>query len=145
MLNLAYDAVGIGVVRVGPAYWITEDFAKLTPSLSAQQAEDAAAATFESKWKASHTSPPKRLSINELRAAACQAAKSGGKTRRTGFTYEGKPAQEVVGFSTPDPSALPSQVDQVIHGTSVNAYSVGACTPEQIGDGGQFWIVMAFF
>ena len=145
MLNPAYDAVGIGVVHKGSSYWITEDFAKLTPSLSAQQAEDEAAASFESRWKASHSSAPKRVISEEVRVAACQAAQSGGKARRTGFAYEGKAAQQVIGFSSPDPTALPSQVDAVIQSTHISAYAVGACTPEHSGELGQFWIVIAFF
>lgn len=145
MLNPAYDAVGIGVAHVGSAYWITEDFAKVTPSLSSQQAEDAAATSFEYRWKAGHSAVPKRATIEALRTYACEAAKSGGRLHRAGFTYEGKPAQEVVGFSTPEPSALSQQVDAAMQGTHITAYAVGACTPEQSGDPGQFWIVMAFF
>lgn len=145
MLNPAYDAVGIGVVHLGSAYWVTEDFAKLTPSLSAQQAEDAAAASLESRWKTNHSVAPKRVTVESLRNYACEAAKSGGRLHGAGFTYEGKPAQEVVGFSTPDPSALASQVNSVMQNPHSNAYAVGACTPQQSGDGGQFWIVMAFF
>ena len=145
MLNGAYDAVGIGVVHVGPSYWITEDFAKLTPSLSAQQAEDQAAASFESKWKATHPAPPKRVTIAELRTAACEAAKSEARVRRSEFRFEGKLAQQVVGFSNPDPSSLPQQVASVIKSANITAYTIGACTPEQSGDQGQFWIVMAFF
>ena len=98
MLNAAYDALGIGVVHVGPSYWITEDFAKLTPSLSSQQAEDQAAASFESKWKMNHSMTPKRLTVEALRTFACETAKSGGKLRRSSFSYEGKPAQEVVAW-----------------------------------------------
>ena len=114
MLNPAYDAGGIGIVHVGASYWVTEDFAKLTPALSAQQAENAAAATFESKWKTNHSIPPKRVTVEALRTFACETAKSGGKLRRAAFSYEGKPAQEVVGFSTPDPSVLSSQADAAI-------------------------------
>jgi len=145
MLNSAYDAVGIGVVHTGPNYWVAEDFARLTPSLSAQQAEDEAAASFESKWKASHSVAPKRVTIEALRTSACQWAKSGGKSRGTEFRYEGKLAQQVVGFSTPDPSALAQQIDSLIKGNPIGAYAVGACTPEQHGDDGLFWVVMAFF
>ena len=145
MLNAAYDAVGIGVVHLGLSYWVTEDFAKLTPSLSPQQAEDRAAASFESKWKARHSGIPKRVAVDGLRASACETAKSAGRTRTTKFSYEGKMAEEVVGFSTPDPSALAQQVDAVVRNANISAYAVGVCTPQQAGDGGQFWIVMAFF
>lgn len=145
MLNRAYDAVGIGVVHLGSSYWITEDFAKLTPALSAQQAEDEAAASFESKWKATHALAPKRVSIDGLRTFACQTARSNGKLHRTNFSYDGRPAQEVVGFSTPDPSSLSSEVDSAMRDIHISAYAIGACTPEQSDVGGQFWIVMAFF
>ncbi len=145
MVNAAYDAVGIGVVHIGPDYWVTEDFAKLTPSLSAQQAEDEAAGSFESKWTATHSLAPKRVTVEALRTFACETAKSGGRLHRAGFTHEGKPAQEVVGFSTPDPSALSPQVDAAMQNTHISAYAVGACTPAQSGDPGQFWIVMALF
>lgn len=145
LLNPAYDAAGIGVVHVGPSYWITEDFAKLTPSLSSQQAEDTAAASFDAKWKANHSVAPKRVTVEALRSFACETAKSGGKLHRAAFSYEGKSAQEVVGFSTPEPSALSPQVDSAMENAHISAYAVGACTPEQSGDLGQFWIVMALF
>jgi hypothetical protein len=145
MLNPGYDAVGIGVVHRGRDYWVTEDFAALSPSLSVQQAEDEAAQSFELRWKKTHAVLPKRLTIDTLRTFACQTAKSEGKLRKTTITNDGKPARVVVGYSTPDPSSLASQVDSVISNASVSAYAVGACTPQQLGDGGQFWIVMAFF
>jgi hypothetical protein len=145
MLNAAYDAVGIGVVHLGASYWMTEDFARLTPSLSAQQAEDEAATSFESRWKANHPAAPKRVNIADLRTSACEAAKSAGGVRRSEFRLEGKLAQQVVGFSSPDPSALPPQADAVIKSAHISAYAVGACIPEQSGDQGQFWMVMAFF
>jgi hypothetical protein len=145
MLNPGYSAVGIGVVHRGRDYWVTEDFATLTPSLSAQQAEDEAAQGFELEWKKTRVAVPKRLTIDTLRTFACQIAKSGGKLQKTTITSEGKSAHAVIGYSTPDPSSLASQADSVISNTSLSAYAVGACTPQQSGDGGQFWIVMAFF
>ncbi len=145
MLNAAYDAVGIGVVHLGLSYWVTEDFARLTPSLSAQQAEDEAAASIESRWKSAHPDVLKRVTVEGLRTSACETAKSGGRIRATRFSYEGKMAQEVVGFSTPNPSALAQPIDSIMRNPNLSAYAVGACTPQQSGDGGQFWILMAFF
>ena len=145
MLSPAYNAVGIGVVHRGRDYWVTEDFAQLTPSLSAQQVEDEAARSFELKWKQSHSALPKRVNLDALRAFACQTAQSGGKLHKANISYEHSLAREVVGFSTPDPSSLAPQVDSVISNLSVAAYAVGACTPQESGSDGQFWIVMAFF
>ncbi len=105
MLNAVYDAVGIGVVQSGRDFWVTEDFAKLTPNLSAEQAEDQAAAALEARWKVAHAVPIKRVSLPALRSYACKVAQAGGKLQTT-FTYEDRPAKEIVGFSTPDPSSL---------------------------------------
>ena len=145
MLNPGYNAVGIGVVHRGRDWWVTEDFAQLAPSLSVQQVEDEAAASFQLKWKQTHAGVPKRIDIEALRASACETARSGGQLRKSNFTYQGRLAREVVGFSTPDPSALATQVDSIINSASVSAYAVGACTPQQAESGGQFWIIMAFF
>lgn len=145
MLNASYNAVGIGIVHRGRDYWVTEDFATLSPSLSDQEAEDKAAATFEARWKKTRETVPKRITLEAVRTFACQMAKSGGQMHKSGFTYEGKLSHEVVGFSTPDPSSLASQVDAIINSATVSEYAVGACTPQQSADGGQFWIAMAFF
>ena len=144
MLNAVYDAVGIGVVQSGRDFWVTEDFAKLTPNLSAEQAEDQAAAAFEARWKEGHAVPIKRVSLPALRTFACKVAQAGGKLQTT-FTYEDRPAKEIIGFSTPDPSSLASQVRSVVEIAHLSAYAVGACTPQESGSTSQFWIVMAFF
>ena len=145
MLNPSYNAAGIGVIHRGRDYWVTEDFAELTPSLSAQQAEDQAAATFEAKWKRNHAVMAQRVAIETLRSFACQMAKSGGSLPKTTITYQGKPVREVAAFSTADPSSLAHQIDSVVENPHIRAYAIGACTPEQSGSYGQFWIAMAFF
>jgi Cysteine-rich secretory protein family len=145
MLNAAYDAVGIGVVQRGRDIWVTEDFAKVTPSLSAEQAEDEAAATLESEWKVAHPVPLKRAVVEGLRPLACKIAVNGGKLSAGSVAYGDEAARQLVAFSTSNPSSLAPQVDSVVGATHVSAYAVGACTPQQSGSMGQFWILIAFF
>ncbi len=145
MLNPAYDAAGIGVVHAGSAYWVTEDFAKLTPELSAEQAEDEAAAAVEAKWKHAHAGPLKRVKVEGLPSFACKAARAGGKLQSTPVTYEGRPARQVFAYSTADPSSLTPQLDSALDTIHFSAYAVAACTPQEAESNGQFWIVMAFF
>ena len=84
MLNAVYDAVGIGVVQRGRYFWVTEDFAKLTPSLSAEQAEDEAAAALEtSNWKGTASPFPQAGSLACSAIFACQVAQAGGKLPTT--------------------------------------------------------------
>jgi len=145
MLSAAYDAVGIGIVRTPSAYWVTEDFAKLTPVLSAQQAEDKAAASLDSLWKRRQGQPLTRVSLPRLRSLACAAEPNGGKLPQATLTNKDQPAQQLALYSTPDPSLLSKQIETVLQRIHVTSYAVGACTPAESGNYGQFWMVMAFF
>jgi len=145
MLSAAYDAVGIGVVRTATAYWVTEDFAKLTPALSTEQAEDKAAAALQAQWKRSRGLPLTRVSLPSLRSLACAAGRTGGKLPQTTVTNKDQVAQQLALYSTPDPSLLARQVESVLERAHVTSYAVGACTPAESGNYGQFWILMAFF
>ncbi len=145
MLNAAYDAGGVGVVHLGSSYWITEDFAKLTPELSADKAEDEAAAAFETRWKHDHPTTIKRVGISSLRAFACKTARSGGKLQGASVTYDNQPARQLFAYSTEAPSSLAPQVDANLGGVQATTYAVAACTPQEWGSDGQFWMVLALF
>jgi hypothetical protein len=144
MLNPAYNSAGIGVVRSGRSYWITEDFAKGTPLLSAGEAGNEAAAAFESKWNRLHPQPVKRVNLDGLHKMACETA-TGGKLQPKPILLGTQPARQVIAFSTPLPSSLSQQVDTVLDMLHLQNYSVAACTPQESGDNGHFWILMAFF
>jgi hypothetical protein len=145
MLNAAYDAGGVGVVRLGSSYWVTEDFAKLTPELSVDKAEDQAAAAFEARWKQDYPSTIKRVAIANFRAFACKTARAGGKLQGASVTYDNKPARQLFAYSTAEPSSLPPQVDANLGGVQATTYAVAACTPQEWGSDGQFWMVLALF
>lgn len=145
VLSTGYDAVGVGIVRTASAYWITEDFAKLTPALSPPEAENKAAAALDTEWKRSHPFALSRVSISSLRSLACTAQKTGGKLPTMSLSNKEQPAQQVIVYSTPDPASLTRQVDELLQRGHLSSYAVGACTPAESGNYGQFWIVLAFF
>ena len=145
MLNGAYSSVGIGVVHAGPAYWVTEDFARLTPQLSSEQAEDETAAAFEAKWKESHSAALKRVTVPSLRGFACKTAQAGGKLQAASVIYGDRPARQLFAYSTADPSSLAPQASLSLSTLQASAYAVAACTPQDWGSDGQFWIVLALF
>lgn len=145
MLNATYDAAGIGVVHIGSSYWITEDFSKLTPELSADKAEDDAAAAFEAWWKQTRPTPLKRVTVPSLRAFACNNARAGGKLQGASIMYGDNPAHHIFAYSTADPSAVAPQVDANMHAMQATAFAIAACTPQDWGSNGQFWIVLAIF
>ncbi len=144
MLNPAYNSVGIGVVQSGRSYWVTEDFAKETPSLSPDEAAREAARAFESKWNAIHAEPLRRANIAALHAMACETATQ-GKLQRKPVVLGQQQARRIIAFSTPVPSELSRQVDTALDMPRLQTYAVAACTPQESGDNGHFWILMAFF
>jgi len=145
MLNPAYDAAAVGVLHLGSSYWITEDFAKLTPALAADKAEDDAAAAFENRWKQDHPATIKRVRITNFQAFACKTARSGGKLQAASVTYDNKPVRQIFAYSTAAPSTLAPQVNANVSGVQASTYAVAACTPQEWGSDGQFWIVLALF
>lgn len=144
MLNPAYNSVGIGVVQAGRSYWITEDFASEIPLLSSDEAASRAAKAFESKWNALHAEPVKRVSIAALHAMACETAIKGNLQRKP-VMLGTQQARHIIAFSTPVPAELSKQVDTVLDMPHLQTYAVAACTPQESGDNGHFWILMVFF
>jgi len=144
MLSGTYNAVGVGVVHAGSAYWITEDFVAEPPSLSADEAGNQVAVAFDAQWKRLHPVPLKRVTLPGLRAIACEAARQRKIPVKT-VIYDRKEAQQVLAYSTSDPSVLTSQISIIVGMNHLTAYAVAACTPKESGDTGQFWVVMPFF
>ena len=144
MLNPAYTHVGIGVVHSGGDFWITEDFAKEPPSLSAEEAADEAARAFEAKWKQAHSVLLKRVTVSGLHALACETAK-GSRLQASTVTLGGEQVRQLLAFSTPSPSTLSARIDSIFQITQLRSYAVAVCTPQESADRGQFWVLMAFF
>jgi uncharacterized protein YkwD len=144
MLNPAYNSAGIGVVRRGRSYWITEDFAEELVSLSAEEAAARTAAAVQRKWSRGHPEPLKRVGLPHLHALACETA-ARGKLQPAPVIYGNRVARQVFAFSTDDPSSLAQQIDRALGLTRVQNYAVAACTPQESGDHAHYWIVIAFF
>lgn len=144
MLNPAYNSVGIGIVQSGRLYWITEDFASEMPLLSSEEAANEAAKAFESKWNALHAEPLKRANIASLHTMACETARE-GKLRREPIVLGQQQVRRIIVFSTPLPTDLSKQVDTVLDMPHLQTYAVTACTPQESGDNGHFWILLVFF
>jgi hypothetical protein len=144
MLNPAYNSVGIGVVQSGRSYWVTEDFAEEMPPVSSDEAAAEAAAAFEAKWSRMHPEPLKRVRVAGLHSMACGTA-AGGKLQGKPVSLGTQQARQVFAFSTAKPSLLSPQVDTALDVPHLQMYAVAACTPQESGDNGHFWILMAFF
>jgi hypothetical protein len=144
MLNPVYNTVGIGVVRSEKSYWVTEDFTDEMQSLSSDEAANHAAAAFEAKWNHLHPEPVKRVNVAGLHTMACETA-TGGKLQGKPVTLGTQQARQVFAFSTADPSSLAKEVNTMLDLPHLQTYSVAACTPQESGDNGHFWILMAFF
>lgn len=144
MLNPVYNSVGIGIMRSGRSYWITEDFAQEIPNLSSDEAASRAATALEATWKSIHAEPLKRVDIAGLHVRACETA-GRGKLQPDPVAYGTQTARQLFAYSTSDPSSLARQVDALLDMPHLQIYAVAACSPAESGDNGHYWILLALF
>lgn len=117
ILDPKMNAIGVAVLRRGPNLYAVEDFAQANEALTLQQVEQRLRALLHDQGV----------------DAAAPAAPAENACASTSGMPAG--ARSIVRFQTPDLSALPAQVVQVIRSRDFRKAAVGACapTPSQAG------------
>ena len=143
ILDPKYNAVGVGVVRVGDMIYITEDFAHTLPEYSDPQAESAVEAAIAQYAKEHGMLAPTRRVELELHQMAC--------TMGVRDKLNGEDAMELPGvhgvlaWTADDPAKLPKGIVQVLS-PKVSQYALGACfAPSARHPGGVYWLVMVSY
>jgi Cysteine-rich secretory protein family len=144
ILSPQYNAVGVGVVRSGDVYWVTQDFAHRLQEYSANEAENAMVAAWQHERERAHQRPAPVLRMPQLRRMACAMARRGRLDTRSPLGLPN--VQSAAAYTTADPAQLPSSVVQKARDGSVSRMSVGAC----FADGpkyppGVWWVEMVFY
>lgn len=144
ILNLQYNAAGIGVVRQGQRLWVTEDFAHELPERSAGEAEDLVAAAWQRERSKAHLPPAARVRAPQVREMACDMARKG---RLNTSTPLGLPeVRSDLAYTQTEPEKLPSSALQAAHDPRFSRFAVGACfARNETYPAGTFWVVMAFY
>jgi uncharacterized protein YkwD len=133
LLNPAYTAMGVGIVRSGNRLWATEDFATAVQRLSSEDFEQAVAQQIASRRKARGLAAMSATASSQLRRLACSGDSSGGAAlaaapRRNMQAYS-------FNFTSPKPDQLPSSLLSRILDMPSGGYSIGACV-SQAGNNG---------
>ena len=119
LLTPGYDAVGIGIVRQGNNYWVTEDFATLAASISPDQATTRAAQAFAELRAQAQLPGLKLVQLPQLRETVCTMAKAGNMSNRPLLQIQG--ARYTVTYTNPHPEVLPPEMDSHRESTSANS------------------------
>jgi hypothetical protein len=142
ILDPGFDAIGIGLASNGTDYFVTEDFARLMPTVGRQTAVDEVAqAVADARAQAGRPSLRRILSPS-LNPLAC----SMGQEERAdpGAVLKLPGARHAAAYSTGDPARLPENVGKTVLAGDVDGYSVGACfVRSRQYPSGTYWVALA--
>lgn len=122
ILNADFDAVGIAAFRRGDKLYATEDFARLTQAISADDGDLQVRDAIAQARKERHLPP---LAIRVLTGAHCTAAAFQAATATLGLG-QGQ-ARAIVDFTTADPGKLPGPLLERLAGPGYSSYSLSVC------------------
>lgn len=143
ILNPDFDAVGVGVLRVGDEIYVTEDFAHKLPEYSEPQAEAVVESAITRYMKSHGPLAPVRRTQLLLRKTACDMARNDRLDSDDALKLPG--VHGVLAWTAADPAKLPKGIVQVV-APGVSGYSLGACfAPSVSHPGGVYWIVMVTY
>jgi uncharacterized protein YkwD len=143
ILSPNYDAAGIGVIRSGERYYVTQDFAHLVPELSRNAAEDQVAARIEQVRAQQRQARLKRVDIAEVHKMACQMASLDRPEPSLARSLPG--ARYFVAYTMMEPRQLPSDLLNLRTAADVDRFAVGTCfqsTPQY--PNGVYWVMVVF-
>ena len=146
ILSPNYNVVGIGVARSDDGlFYATQDFAHALPQRTAEQAEDLAAASFETLRKNDGRTALERITDPRLHDLACSMAHSGKLDPQQPMKLPD--VREALVYNNSLPEDLPDSARAIAKRNRYTKYAVGACfTGDQPGNaGGTFYVVMTFY
>jgi Cysteine-rich secretory protein family len=143
ILGPQYNTVGIGVVRRGEVYWVTEDFAHRLQEYSVEEAENALLAAWQRERKGARLAPVQVVRMPQLRRMACDMAQRGKLDSRAPLALPNVEAAVV--YTDSEPARVPASGVKMAHDSSVKQIGVGACfAGNEQYPAGTWWVAMVF-
>ena len=124
ILDPAFNAVGIGVVKMPDGIYVTQDFARRLPDASVEEAEERIATALNRVRRRAGLAAWPRVVAPELRQRACQMAERDKLTPSLGLISP--KVSNSVAFTLIDLNEMPSSLDR-LKGVAGSGFSVGAC------------------
>ena len=124
ILNPRYNAIGIGVSRMGQQIWVTQDFVDSLPDISAAEAEVQIARQFNNLRRSARSSPLPVIANPRLRDMACQMARYDSVSPAQAGALPN--VARVVSFTVANLAQMPTYL-QAMKTVPASGFSVGAC------------------
>lgn len=143
ILSPKYNTVGIGVLRRGDLFWVTQDFAHRLQEYSVDEAENAILAVWQRERQHENNPAAQVVRIPQLRRMACTMARQGRLDTRAPLNLPD--VQSAVVYTEPDPAKLAPNAVKMAHDTTVTRVAVGACFADsEQYPAGVWWVAMVF-
>jgi hypothetical protein len=140
ILSPKYNAVGVGVLKRGDYYYVTENFARVGEGLTAAQAEQRVTRLLAQKrGQVPFAVAPSQL----LRNAACEMARRDEvEATAVPFISGGHGA---VAFTASDLDGLPEGLNKLVNDPDVRRIGIGACfKATKTYPGGTYWFAVQY-
>lgn len=143
ILSRDYNAVGIGVLRVGEQIWVTQDFANLLPEASPAEAEAQIARQFNDLRRNAGARPLPLIANSKLRELACDMA------RRDDLSPSKAGAlprvARVATFAVSNLAKMPDYLRQAAVAPA-SGFSVGACfSTSKTYTNPVYWVILTTY
>jgi Cysteine-rich secretory protein family len=144
ILNPAFTAVGISVLRGAGGLYITEDFASVLPDYSNFEA-DAVVQQAITDFVRSHALPtPKRKPRPPLAEMACDMAKADKIDARPARAFPG--SSSAVAWTATDLKRLPEGLKAILSQPMSSPYSLGLCFATSTSQpSGVYWVIFVTY
>jgi hypothetical protein len=143
ILSPKYNTVGIGVVRSGDVFWVTQDFAHRLQEFSVDEAENAIIAVWQRQRQRANRPAAQVVRMPRLRRMACAMAQQGRLDTRAPLNLPD--VQSAVVYTESDPAKLSASAAKMAHDTSITRVAVGACFADsEQYPAGVWWVAMVF-
>ena len=143
ILSPKYNTVGIGVVRSGDVFWVTQDFAHRLQEYSVDEAENTIIAVWQRERQRANRPAAQVVRMPQLRRMACAMAQQGRLDSRAPLNLPD--VQAAVVYTESDPAKLAANAVKMAHDTGVTRVAVGACFADsEQYPAGTWWVAMVF-
>jgi hypothetical protein len=143
ILSPQYNTVGIGVLRRGDVFWVTQDFAHRLQEFSVDEAENTILAVWQRERQRADRPAAQVVRMPQLRRMACAMAQQGRLDTRAALNLPG--VQAAVVYTESDPAKLAANAVRMAHDANVTRVAVGACFADsERYPAGTWWVAMVF-
>lgn len=144
ILNPQFNAVGIGVMRIGREIYVTQDFAHEFQKQSDQEARNTVFAAFQDARRKAKLPPVSLGDEPRLQTLTCRMAKEGELDTKTPLTWP--TVHATTAYTTSDLSQLPSTALKLAGNPNLQRIAVAVCFGKSSKyEAGMDWVSIAAY